>query len=72
MQKYYVRYPQSNQYGGVYVWESPEALQKWREGKLADTLAETYQVTEGPSSEGAEVMPTVPPGEVVSGQVARQ
>ena len=56
LQKYYVRYPESNQYGGVYVWESPEALQKWREGKLADTLAETYQVTEGPSSEGAEVM----------------
>ncbi len=56
LQKYYVHYTESNQFGGVYVWESQEALQNWREGKLADTLAETYQVTEGPTSEGAEVM----------------
>ena len=25
LQKYYVRYPDTDEYGGVYVWESPEA-----------------------------------------------
>jgi heme-degrading monooxygenase HmoA len=40
----------------VYIWESEEALQQWRDTNLAGTLAETYQVTEGPTSEVAEVM----------------
>ena len=56
LQKYYVRYSQTDEYGGVYVWESEEALQKWRDTNLAGTLAETYQVTHGPTSEVAEVM----------------
>jgi hypothetical protein len=56
LQKYYVRYPESGQFGGVYVWESREAMQRWRDGQLAGTIAETYQVTDGPTSEDAEVM----------------
>lgn len=56
LQKYYVCYSETNEYGGVYIWESEEALQKWRDTNLAGTLAETYQVTDGPTSEVAEVM----------------
>lgn len=56
LQKYYVHYPESGQFGGVYVWESREALQSWRDGQLAETLAATYRVTDGPTSEDAEVM----------------
>lgn len=56
LQKYYVHYSEADEYGGVYIWESEEALQQWRDTNLAGTLAETYQVTEGPTSEVAEVM----------------
>ena len=56
LQKYYVHYSETDAYGGVYIWESAEALQKWRDTNLAGTLAETYQVTEGPTSEVADVM----------------
>ena len=56
LQKYYVHYLETDEYGGVYIWESEEALKKWRETNLAGTLAETYRVTEGPTSELAEVM----------------
>ncbi|MGH3479738.1 MAG: hypothetical protein ACRDQD_23235 [Nocardioidaceae bacterium] len=56
LQKYYVHYSETDEYGGVYVWESAEALQNWRDTNLAGTLAETYQVTKDPTSEVAEVM----------------
>jgi heme-degrading monooxygenase HmoA len=56
LQKYYVHYSASNEYGGVYVWESEQALQRWRETNLAETLAETYRVTDGPRAEIADVM----------------
>ncbi len=41
LQKYYVHYPEADQYGGVYIWESAAALQQWRETNLAGTLTET-------------------------------
>lgn len=56
LQKYYVHYSKTDEYGGVYIWESEDALQKWRDTNLAGTLAETYQVSAGPTSEVAEVM----------------
>jgi heme-degrading monooxygenase HmoA len=56
LQKYYVRYPDTDEYGGVYVWESREALQRWRDTNLAGTLAATYEVTHGPTEEIADVM----------------
>ena len=56
LQKYYVHYREADEYGGVYIWESEEALQEWRNTNLAGTLAETYKVTDGPTSEVAEVM----------------
>jgi heme-degrading monooxygenase HmoA len=55
-QKYYVHYPETDEYGGVYVWESQEALDRWRNSNLSGTLPETYQVTHGPTSEVADVM----------------
>jgi len=56
LQKYYVHYPETGEYGGVYIWASAEALQRWRASNLAGTLAETYRITEGPTSEIADVM----------------
>jgi heme-degrading monooxygenase HmoA len=56
LQKYYVHYPETDEYGGVYVWESEQALQSWRDTNLAETLAETYRVTDGPDAQIADVM----------------
>jgi Putative mono-oxygenase ydhR len=44
LQKYYVHYAENDEYGGVYVWDSEDSLQKWRETNLSGTLADTYQV----------------------------
>lgn len=56
LQKYYVRYDATDEYGGIYVWDSQESLDAWRAGGLAGTLAETYQVVGEPTRELAEVM----------------
>ncbi len=55
-QKYYVRFPGTGEYGGIYVWDSPESRDAWRAGNLSETLAETYQVEGEPEKELAEVM----------------
>ncbi len=56
LQKYYVHYPETDEYGGVYVWESTDALQQWKETNLSGTLAETYQVKDEPRREIVDVM----------------
>jgi hypothetical protein len=56
MQKYYVRFARTGEYGGIYVWDSQESLDAWRAGNLSGTLAETYQIEGEPARELAEVM----------------
>lgn len=55
-QKYYVRFPATGEYRGIYVWDSRESLDAWRAGDLSGTLSGTYQVQGEPSRELAEVM----------------
>lgn len=56
IQKYYVRFGESGEYGGVYLWDSPESLAAWKSGNLSGTLAETYEVEDEPTRELADVM----------------
>jgi hypothetical protein len=56
LQKYYVHYPETDEYGGVYVWDSKDSLQKWRETNLSSTLAGTYQIKDEPHREMLDVM----------------
>jgi hypothetical protein len=49
-----VRFPATGEYGGIYVWDTKESLEAWTAGKLAETLAETYQVEGDPVRELAE------------------
>ncbi len=56
IQKYYVRFAETDEYGGIYVWDSVESLDAWKAGNLSGTLAETYHVEGEPSRELAEVM----------------
>lgn len=56
LQKYYVHYPETDEYGGMYVWESADALQQWKESNLSGTLVETYQIRNEPQREIVDVM----------------
>ncbi len=56
LQKYYVHFNETGEYGGIYVWDSPESLEAWKAGNLSETLNEMYQVQSAPVRELAEVM----------------
>lgn len=56
VQKYYVKFAETGEYGGIYVWDSPASRDAWRAGNLSGTLAETYQIEGEPVRELAEVM----------------
>jgi heme-degrading monooxygenase HmoA len=55
LQKYYVRTDRPNRYGGVYIWESPEAMKEYRESDLASSIPQAYQVLGPPEIEIYEV-----------------
>ena len=42
VQKYYVKTGDEGEYGGVYIWESEEALQEFRQSELAATIPQSY------------------------------
>lgn len=50
-QKYYLQDVMSGEYAGLYVWESPEALQEFRDSELRATIAEAYQAQGEPDIE---------------------
>lgn len=56
IQKYYVRFTATGEYGGIYVWDSKASLDAWKKGNLSETIVETYQIEGEPSRELTEVM----------------
>ena len=55
LQKYYVKTGPS-QYGGIYVWDSPESLQSFRESELAKSIPQAYEIKEAPEIELMDVL----------------
>jgi heme-degrading monooxygenase HmoA len=55
IQKYYLRFPTTGEYGAVYVWESEEAMKEFRESELGRTISTAYQVQGAADAETAEV-----------------
>lgn len=51
VQKYYVRTDRPNQYAGVYIWDSPDSMKKYRESDLAASIPQAYQVLAPPEVE---------------------
>jgi heme-degrading monooxygenase HmoA len=45
-QKYYLQEPATQEYAGLYLWESEEDLLAYRDSELRKTIAKAYQ-TEG-------------------------
>lgn len=56
LQKYYVKLGQPGQVGGIYIWDSKESLQSFRESELAATIAEAYKVKGKPDIEIVDVL----------------
>lgn len=44
IQKYYLRYPATGEYGAVYVWKSEEAMKEFRDSELGRTISGAYQI----------------------------
>lgn len=61
-QKYYLRFPETNEFGAVYLWESESALNEFRESDLGKTIAAAYKVEGDPVSRKAEVVMTLREG----------
>lgn len=56
VQKYYAKLEQPNQYGGIYVWDSMEALATFRESDLAASIPREYKVKGKPTVEILDVL----------------
>lgn len=47
LQKYYLQLQETGMFAGVYIWESAESLQAYRESELAASIPIAYRV-QGP------------------------
>lgn len=56
VQKYYVKTGQEGEYGGIYVWDSPESLQTFRKSDLFKSIPEAYEMTEAPNVEALDIL----------------
>jgi len=56
VQKYYVKTDQPQEYGGIYIWDSPESLQSYQESDLAKSIPEAYEIVEAPNIEIMDVI----------------
>jgi heme-degrading monooxygenase HmoA len=56
IQKYYVKLKQPGHYGGVYVWDSKESLQAYKESELSASIPQAYKLLEKPDVEIMEVL----------------
>jgi hypothetical protein len=54
-QKYYLVEPDSGEVGGLYLWESPETLDEYRQSELRASIASAYKTVGEPRVEVFEV-----------------
>lgn len=59
IQKYYIKGPQPNQYSGIYIWDSMEAMKNYRESELAASIPAAYKVKGQPQLEMGDVFTTL-------------
>ena len=56
VQKYYVRLQGEGEFAGVYLFDSMDSLNAFRESDLASSIPSAYQLTEPPTIEVGEVL----------------
>lgn len=42
LQKYYLRFPDTGEWGGLYLWDSHESLERFRGSELARSIPAAY------------------------------
>ena len=47
-QKFYLKLQTPDHYGGFYIWETREALARFRQSDLAKTIPDAYRITGAP------------------------
>ncbi len=63
IEKLYLRYRETGEFGAVYVWESEDALKRFTESELGMSIASAYAVRSAPRFELADVGLVVRPEE---------
>ncbi len=58
-QKYYLKFPETGEYGAVYIWEKESALKEFRESELGQTISSSYKVQGDPEVQKAELIMTL-------------
>jgi heme-degrading monooxygenase HmoA len=61
VEKIYLRFRDTGEFGAVYVWESDDALGRFRASELAQSIPEAYRVEGAPRTELADVSLVVRP-----------
>lgn len=56
VQKYYVRREGDGEFAGVYLWDSLESLEAFRNSELAKSIPAAYRVVEPPVIEIGEIL----------------
>lgn len=56
VQKHYLKFSATGHHGAVYLWESAEALESFRNSELARSIPEAYRVEGAPEVEFAELV----------------
>jgi len=63
LQKYYLKYRDSDEHGAVYVWKTEEDLQAVRQSELYRTIPDVYKVRGESDFEVADVVMLLRPEE---------
>ena len=58
-QKYYLKYPETGEFGAVYLWESESALKEFQKSELGQTISTAYKVEGEPEAYNAELVLTL-------------
>jgi len=48
VQKYYLKLDKPDHYGGLYIWDSPEAMARYRDSDLAKSIPSAYKIVGAP------------------------
>lgn len=56
LQKLYVQYESTNEFGGVYIFDSKESLEAFRNSDLAKSVGDAYKFIEPPTRRVFEVI----------------
>ena len=58
-QKFYLHDPETGEIGGLYLWDSPEALADYRDSELRESIAKAYRAEGEPKVEVYRVVKTL-------------